>query len=59
MELSVEKSYGEKKVHFIHVDVSDYRQTAGKCQTRRETESGTIDKNFNGFSNQYRGHLCN
>ncbi|XP_046142238.1 15-hydroxyprostaglandin dehydrogenase [NAD(+)]-like isoform X2 [Osmia bicornis bicornis] len=28
VELSVEKSYGEKKVHFIHVDVSDYQQTA-------------------------------
>ncbi|XP_076547062.1 uncharacterized protein LOC117607060 [Osmia lignaria lignaria] len=27
VELSVKKSYGEK-VHFIHVDVSDYQQTA-------------------------------
>ncbi|XP_043523382.1 uncharacterized protein LOC122535699 [Frieseomelitta varia] len=28
VELSVEKSYGEKKVHFIHVDVSNYELMA-------------------------------
>lgn len=30
VESSVEKSYGEKKVHFVHVDVSNYDQMTGK-----------------------------
>ena len=34
VELSVEKSYGEKKVHFIHVDVSNYELMAGEHRNR-------------------------
>lgn len=30
--LGIEKSYGEKKVHFIYADVSNRKQMSGKLQ---------------------------
>lgn len=31
--LGMEKTYGEKKVHFIHADVSNLKQMSGKLQS--------------------------
>jgi len=32
--LGIEKSCGEKKVHFIHTDVSNHKQVTGKYEVR-------------------------
>lgn len=37
--LGIEKSYGEKKVHFIHTDVSNHKQVTGKYEKQDSSKS--------------------